>query len=127
MKIRIGFVSNSSSQAFVVRGIKTKLGILKQLLEVPDDCADPEWEIYKKIEKPLEAHSAEFFFTTDCSYKYNPNREMIVGAPLGNLEDGVVTKIAEPDDEEIRRLLEEVGLEPVNIGTYIQYISNDNF
>ena len=53
MKVRIGFVSNSSSQAFVIRGIKVELGILARALGISGDCDDLEDAVYKRVKKPL--------------------------------------------------------------------------
>jgi len=127
MKVRIGFVSNSSSQAFVIRGIKVELGILARALGISGDCDDLEDAVYKRVKKPLEVYSTRFFFDMSHDGLNDPNLHMVVGKSLGDLEDGVVTRISEPNDEEVKRLLEKIGLRPNTIATYIQYISNDNF
>ena len=84
MKIRQGYVSNSSSSSFVIQGIKISN------------------EEFDKIEKNL---------LNDISYKpdryYFSDDEptgVIIGVKGGNMEDGCVTKIKSLTDEERQKI-----------------------
>lgn len=122
MKIRNGFVSNSSSSSFVLRGITMKVDELAKILKIGPETKDSEWEIMKKIKKPLVAFSNRDFFDGP------ETGEMVVGEVFCCLEDGVVEQLPEPDDNLIKhKLMKQLGIEPKKLYTYAQFISNDNY
>jgi hypothetical protein len=123
MKFRCGFVSNSSSQAFVIRGVEIEKDVLARLLKV-EDSKDVEWAIYEKVKRPLQAHSVRSFFDCDGDDK---TTKIVIGYTLADPDDGVVTKLKEPDDDKVRELLRKLGITAVKLYTYMQFISNDNF
>jgi hypothetical protein len=131
MKLRTGFVSNSSSQSFVIRGgvfkISEAMGNLG-ITDVDNELDDGWSAIYGKLSRlksPLKVESNRDFFDGEDT------GEVIIGMELCKLSDGVVEEV--PDDlyeidNTIRSEMAKVGLlVPMKLKTYIQYISNDNY
>jgi len=128
MKIRNGFVSNSSSSSFVVRGIKISVDELAKILNIGDDeLPEDEYDSYEFFSEKL---NEEFEVEIDGNFfggrDYNT---LIVGDSLGRLDDGEVVEFKDrtPEQEnELRQRFEKYGITGV-ISTYIQMISNDNY
>jgi hypothetical protein len=117
MKTRNGFVSNSSSSSFVVRGIK----ITDEEAENAYAEGEDGYSWARKF--GVQQESTRYYFGGD------ETNESIVGLSLGGLEDGDVTELSEPDDKDITAKLLAAGIEVGDrpIKTYVQFISNDNY
>lgn len=153
MKIRSGFVSNSSSSSFVLRGMKTTQRELIDLLKITQEevleC-DGEYEILELIESKLRGKGrysknalqefksklndmeSELDLNVEITGNYFGNKDfdnLIVGKYLiGELKDGQVTEIEEDEifDQVIIQQLNRLGLSG-KLRTYAQMISNDNY
>lgn len=155
MKIRNGFVSNSSSSSFVLRGVKiTSDELIKKLnisQEELDECGESEYEIMELIERKLKPTSRYGQLlrmkaqaegkVLDEEYNYDLDvhttgnyfgsvdfENLIIGKFAGDFEDGEVTELGgnELVDEEILNKLEKLGLSGP-LRTYVQMVSNDNY
>jgi hypothetical protein len=118
MKIRTGFVSNSSSQSFLVRGIRVKKDIAAKAFGV---------DSFEKI--PYKPNGLVIEDTRDY-FDGAETDDCIVGIDMGDLEDGVVLEIPNTNDDEVVKKLTAAGI-PVfsnnDLSTFVQYISNDNY
>jgi hypothetical protein len=123
MKIRNGFVSNSSSSSFVIRGIKIKEKKLAELLGIYVD--DEDENLLEKISDSFPwAEKLELESTRDACYG-DPTGEVIVGVSIALLEDGEVCEIPDTNDAEIKAKIEKkLGTQiEESLKTYIQYSS----
>jgi len=133
MKIRNGFVSNSSSSSFIMRAKKFTQ---KELIET--------FGIEDKVKKYLEDGDMYDIFDEICdilpdSVDVEPTGNyfgevdydnIIIGSSCGYLDDGEVVEIPEyssDDDDKIMKKLKDVGLKVDSLKTYVQMISNDNY
>ena len=133
MKIRNGFVSNSSSSSFIMRATKFTADELIDALGIREKIKgyienEEEYEIFdaigSELPKGLDIEPTGNYFG-DSDYE-----NLIVGKSCGDLSDGEVVEIKEhtPEtDEEIIELLKGIGLSTEGLRTYIQMISNDNY
>lgn len=125
MKIRNGFVSNSSSSSFVIRGIKMKEKELAKICGIDENADDLFDELYNYFGygKGVQIQSTRDFFDG------NSTGEVIIGVDLANLDDGVVKALPEPDDVKIKDKIEKKLGTKINsaLRTYIQFVSNDNY
>ena len=103
MKIRINFVSNSSSTSFVIRGIRIPINIavsvfkadIAKLLEEDSsyNIQDEYGKLYEAISEYREDVSVECtrnYFETDSSKK---DTDVIIGINILDANDGVVEEI----------------------------------
>jgi len=128
MKIRAGFVSNSSSSSFIIRGIKISRSDALDLIR-PEGLNNDfnDYYILGQIEKLAKGLSCRpDICCFDCDTK--KATKFIVGMALGRLEDGVFVELPEPNDTAIGALIQRLGLS-INkrFKTYVQMVSNDNF
>ena len=128
MKIRTGFVSNSSSSSFVVRGIKIDAKLLAEKLNISLD--EDENELYYALESGI-SKMKDFEIHSTGNYFGNKNYEsVVIGISAGDLEDGELTEFPDTSeiDKKVLKELEKFGIEVKDgLKLYIQYISNDNF
>ena len=120
MKIRNGFVSNSSSSSFILRGIEiTKADFLEAIGKTEDELNEKYSGFYDYIESKLKL----------CTF---PNDEddydvINIGEDLGSVDNGEVRAIkefSENDDTKLRTKLEKAGFKVDKIKTYIMGTSN---
>jgi len=129
MKIRSGFVSNSSSSSYIIRGaeitkeeavnIATLMG--KEIAE-DDDLVEVLDEIFPYA-SPIRLHEKRNYFDGDEETGF------IIGRDMGDLEDGSFVEIPEPtkeEDAETLKVLDKYGVTG-QLKTYVKMISNDNY
>ena len=119
MKIRNGFVSNSSSSSFVIRGVTVKLETLG---------VESEDELYKLISQKrskIKYESNRYYFGGEQT------GEIILGYDVLNPDDGTVSEISDSKlvekDALIKEELAKFGIEVKELSTFFQYVSNDNY
>jgi hypothetical protein len=132
MKIRTGFVSNSSSSSFVLRGIKIETKFLAEKLGVKvKEEDDDKGALYQEIEYVIDDKIKDFeIYPTGNYFGGKDYDSVIIGISAGDLEDGEVTEFAaNPETDE--RILKELAKYDIEVKDglklYVQYISNDNY
>jgi hypothetical protein len=131
MKVRAGFVSNSSSSSFIIRGMKMSTDTIIKVLEISqdeiDEVGDDEYELFDFLSSKFEDN-----FSVEVDGNYFGSRDfstLIVGESIGSLEDGEVMELVDRTPEEDYVLLkkfENLGFKG-ELCTYIQMVSNDNY
>jgi len=126
MKIRNGFVSNSSSSSFIIRGMKLSKDEIIEKLNVSDEAKNmSEYDFQYFIEK-------KFNFSVEPDGNYFGGKDynnFIIGKSIGYLEDGEVVELpdrTEDEDKSIIEIFENLGFSG-KLSTFVQMISNDNY
>ena len=133
MKKRIGFVSNSSSSSFIIRGVKASMKDVVEALgmskieeimhKLNED--DIDYDLYDMVYTELE----KFDLTIEGTGNYFGSRtfdEVLIGESLGYLEDGEAVELPKYNDKKIREKLTKAGLKG-DLKTFIEMVSNDNY
>jgi len=139
MKTRNGFVSNSSSQSWIVRGMVVNLSDIEDILQIEADERRPSNSIRKAImEKFPETKISEWESSINVWENMNWFRSsdgdscesLIIGRSIGGPEDGDWEIIPEHDDNELLELLAKIlslKVTEIELNTYFRYISTDNY
>ena len=114
MKIRGGFVSNSSTSCFIIRGAIFKKSALEKIM--------------KKLSNDEECELSEFFEEYELDYQedeYENSDEVVLGTCEGSVDNGEVSEIEtdpkkfEVLDNHIKEAFNKLGISPkVKIKTY---------
>ncbi len=145
MKIRSGFVSNSSSSSYIIRGIKVDADKASEIVgeeaiqkdSYPDDYDNKEECRLSAIENALwhrfrdgdlATHRMNYFYYDQIDN--DPDKDkFVIGKEVASLNDGEWGELPEstPEtDKEIRDALAELGITG-ELKTYAYYLSNDNY
>jgi len=129
MKIRNGYVSNSSSSSFIIRGMKIEKDVMIEKLNISleDEGVDieDEWEVMELLQSKFEGFSFE---PTGNAFEGREWDTFIVGKSLGSLEDGEAIELKDmtpEENEEILNKFKKLGFDG-ELKTFIEMLSTDN-
>ena len=115
MKVRLGFVSNSSSSAYIVRGVLIGKYELKELLKTNKNKDEDEDEDLETLLRKRGCKTIDF---TEPEYSDN---EGVLGIWHGSVDNGCIEELptaSAKDDKRIEKDLKVLGLDgPVK--TYV--------
>lgn len=128
MKIRQGFVSNSSSSSYIIRGVviteEEAIALSKSGKELSDG-----YDLRDAMDDMFPFYSAITAFERRNCFEGDDETGYIVGKSLGSLDDGSFTEIrdfSEDEDAELLTTLSELGVFGT-LRTYVKMVSNDNY
>lgn len=136
MKTRTGFVSNSSSSSFIIRGMMLSAQEIIDTLNLQDEIEREkesgymltDYNLYYFLAKKFEGNG----FSVENSGNYFGSKDwkhLVIGQSRGYLEDGEVMEfedLSPEEDAEILNKFKSLGFDGT-LKTYIQMISNDNY
>uniref|UniRef100_A0A6M3KYM1 Uncharacterized protein n=1 Tax=viral metagenome TaxID=1070528 RepID=A0A6M3KYM1_9ZZZZ len=144
MKIRNGFVSNSSSSSYIIRGVKLNADEVSKIIGeeaiakemYPDDYDNTEDcrlsaienALYHLTRDKIDSHRMNYFYYDQIDN--DPNKDkFVIGEEAGELSDGEWGEIPEWDDNRILGKLAKVGINATSgdLKTFAYYLSNDNY
>lgn len=100
MKIRDGFVSNSSSTSYVVIGVRLTVDDVNSLISQLKDEGEDEWDVINRIQGPYNLH-----YIDDV-----PNNNVVVGWGDSCSDDGCpFTHVESPIGDIIEQVARSMG------------------
>ena len=133
MKIRLGFVSNSSSQSFVIYGVLVKKEELRNLLGIEINGEDSKYEAFDRIWSALDKKTVSGYLTLKDTRDYfggDETDDCVIGHKWGEMNDGCIEQIDDMSEYEKQKTLDDLkalGLNVDKISIFAGYISNDNY
>lgn len=129
MKVRQGFVSNSSSSSYIIRGVavteEEAIALVTGSKELTEDyeLRDAMEDLFPFM-SDIVAHDMRNSFDT-----YGDVGGYIVGKSLGSLDDGSFVEMRESSKEEDAEILVKLSKFGISgpLKTYVKMLSTDNF
>ncbi len=129
MKVRQGFVSNSSSSSFIVRGVVITDEEATALLSKNGKEVTEDYDLRDAMDDLFPFTSVLVEYERCNDFDGDEETGYIIGQSLGSLEDGSFVEIREfsqEEDEALLEMLSTFGIFGV-LETYVKMVSNDNY